>query len=890
MTDIVDSTRLWATHEAEMAVDLEAHDRLLREAIARAGGEVAKHTGDGAIAVFAEPRAAAGAAAAIQRQVASAPWRVPAGLRLRAAVHSGAVYRRDEDVFGTAVNRLARLVELCPPGAVLVSAVAAGLLTERGAEDGGASLKPAGAARLPGFGTAEDVFALAGTGLAVVERVGAERAPPSNLPPIQEALVGRGGELARIWEALARQEPVTLLGIGGMGKTRLALEVAHGMSGSLRDGAWWIDLTLATSGSAVVAVAAAALRVEEMAGRTLLEGIVERLSDADGLMVLDNCEHVLEEARALVMALRGSCRGLRVMCTSREALAARGELVLPIGSLDADEAAALYQERVRVARGGMATPDEAATAAAICARLDRIPLAIELAAARRRSMSAEDILERLDQRFRLLRSGRAGAERHRTLSAAIAWSYESLGERERLVFGLLSVFAGGTLLDGLASVAGLDEFDALDAVDRLVACSMVATTDTPLGIRYGQLETLRLYAEDRLAEAGQLMAARDAHLAWMGALAKQAETGTDSATLERSFRRTVAEFPNLRVAVAHARGQARQGEAVAILAGMSRHLLYAHAIEVIDWFDPPGDARGWNVDVVAVAGLCTFLEIVTKGPELGRERLAAVPDDMKAAHTRMVHARFISALYSGSPAEAGDVLDTYTPRGRHDALVIDNFRIMLDARIAAAEPLPAGRREAMLEAARARVASCRDHGDPLLLGMALSAHGRLALRLDAEADAMQALREANVIGVRIGSSMLILQSAGLMTGLVAEKARRGEAMPLDAVREVRTYLADLLARGVPMYFFRLVFGADRVALLVRDLDAEAGALMLEVIARSGFEASVPNVAAGAPADGLDPRQLERIRDLAARIGPREAARQILAAIDRWIARSSPPGP
>jgi hypothetical protein len=155
---------------------------------------------------------------------------------------------------------------------------------------------------------------------------------------------------------------------------------------------------------------------------------------------------------------------------------------------------------------------------------------------------------------------------------------------------------------------------------------------------------------------------------------------------------------------------------------------------------------------------------------------------------------------------------------------------------------------------------------------------------------MQALREANVIGVRIGSSMLILQSAGLMTGLVAEKARRGEAMPLDAVREVRTYLADLLARGVPMYFFRLVFGADRVALLVRDLDAEAGALMLEVIARSGFEASVPNVAAGAPADGLDPRQLERIRDLAARIGPREAARQILAAIDRWIARSSPPGP
>lgn len=122
MTDIVDSTRLWATHEAEMAVDLEAHDRLLREAIARAGGEVAKHTGDGAIAVFAEPRAAAGAAAAIQRQVASAPWRVPAGLRLRAAVHSGAVYRRDEDVFGTAVNRLARLVELCPPGAVLVSA------------------------------------------------------------------------------------------------------------------------------------------------------------------------------------------------------------------------------------------------------------------------------------------------------------------------------------------------------------------------------------------------------------------------------------------------------------------------------------------------------------------------------------------------------------------------------------------------------------------------------------------------------------------------------------------------------------------------------------------------------------------------------------------------
>jgi class 3 adenylate cyclase len=299
MSDIVESTRRWAADEAAMAADLELHDRVLRAALEGAGGTVCKHTGDGMLAMFDDPAAAVDAAAAIQRAVGASAWRHAEGLRVRVAVHAGLVHRRDSDLFGTAVNRVARLLGLCPPGAVLVSGVVAGMLAERALE--ALALRRVGAVTLTGFTTPEDVHALAGPGLTSVETVASSggAARGGRLPAVDETLVGRDEELAAIWEALAQARLATLAGVGGMGKTRLALEIAAGAAESFADGAWWIDLTAATSEDAVLPVAMTAVEAREIPGRTKLQAFTDRFAEATGLVVFDNCEHVLPAARAL---------------------------------------------------------------------------------------------------------------------------------------------------------------------------------------------------------------------------------------------------------------------------------------------------------------------------------------------------------------------------------------------------------------------------------------------------------------------------------------------------------------------------------------------------------------------------------------------------------------
>lgn len=521
MTDIVGSTRRWAVDDAAMAADRELHDRLLREVVLATGGAVVKHTGDGMLAVFGDPAAAVGAAVGIQRVVGGASWRHAEGVQVRAAVHTGTVHQRDDDVFGTAVNKVARILGVCPPGGVLVSSVVVELLHERGPE--GLGLAPAGRVQLAGFTNPDDVWAVIGSGLTV-DPVGPGAVDPGlvpgrTLPPVDDELVGRGTESAALWDLLARHHLVTLVGVGGMGKTRLALDIAHGAQARLPQGAWWIDLSVATSADAVVHVAMATVDARELPGRSPLESLCSRLSSGEALVVVDNCEHVLPAAKAMVTAIRRSAPGVRILCTSREALDLRGEQVLPLGSLPESDGAELFRERARAVNPDLDLHTDPAAILRICARLDGIPLAIELAAARCRSMTPAEIEARLDDRFRLLRSGRPGAERHRTLRAAVEWSSSLLDDDERHVCNSLSVFAGGTLVDGLSAVTGLDDLEVLDVLDRLVARSMVTTANTPLGTRYGQLETLRQFAEEQLVAAGTAGVTRDRHLAWVCSLA-----------------------------------------------------------------------------------------------------------------------------------------------------------------------------------------------------------------------------------------------------------------------------------------------------------------------------------------------------------------------------------
>jgi predicted ATPase/class 3 adenylate cyclase len=679
MTDIVDSTRRWNAAEGAMAADLELHDRLIRDVVEGAGGSVFKHTGDGMIAVFDDPVAAVGAAASIQQAIGAALWQQPEGLRVRAAVHTGVVYPRDGDLFGTAVNKVARLLGVCPPGAVLVSGATTGLLTDRAPE--GLTLQPIGPVSLAGFATPDDTHALVGAGLAEVPAAVTDSPGPVvhgvELPPIHDELVGRGDELAAIWDALGRWQLLSLVGVGGMGKTRLALEVASGAVAAYDGGVWWIDLANATSGEAVVPVAMAAVGARETPGRTAVQAFCDRFAGVTGLVVVDNCEHVHGAARSLVDALRTAVPGIKLVCTSREALGLRGEHIVPIGSLPTGDGVALFCERALAVQHDVDVRAELSTIERICARLDGIPLAVELAAARCRSMTPTEIDELLDDRFRLLRGGREGAERHRTLQAAVAWSYSLLDTAERVVFDQMAVFAGGTLIDGLVAVTGIERLDLLDVVERLIARSMVTTTRTSLGTRYHQLETLRQFAEDRLVEAGTIGEVRDRHLDWTLALTSRLAAALGVEAEAAAFARFDVEVDNLRVAVAHALDANRHEMAYRAVNSVALLALYSLKLDVLDWVRPFPTGHVWTRQSAGCAAHGHSADTMRgRGPvraESVDDVPAWYPVAAVGAKTSFVGMHLISG---GDWRVALELLDSCQPISDVDSVRVDGYRLM----------------------------------------------------------------------------------------------------------------------------------------------------------------------------------------------------------------------
>jgi predicted ATPase/class 3 adenylate cyclase len=758
MSDIVDSTRRWNAAEGAMAADLELHDRLVREVVEGAGGSVFKHTGDGMIAVFDDPVAAVGAAAAIQRSIGGAQWQHSDGLQVRAAVHSGVVYERDGDMFGTAVNKLARILSACPSGAVLVSNVVAGLLAERAPE--GLGLRAVGEVTLAGFAVPEVVHAVTGAGVEAVGSLAAATHPArrgGELPPIDDELIGRTDELAAIWDALGRTRLVTLVGVGGMGKTRLALEVAAGGANAFADGMWWVDLSAATSADAVVQVANAAVGARETPGRTPVEAWCDRFANKTAVIVIDNCEHVLVAARELVKSLRTAAPDTRVVATSREALGLRGEHLVAIGSLPAGDGAALFIERALEVRPDLDVDANRSLTERICTRLDGIPLAIELAAARCRSLTPGEIDELLDDRFRLLRGGRDGAERHRTLQAAVAWSYSLLDHDERDVFDQMAVFAGGTLVDGVVAVTGRNRFEVVDIVDRLVARSMVVASTTPLGTRYHQLETLRQFAEDRLVEAGSIDQARDRHLEWVRELAHSILQSNGTPGGADGYRRFCVEIDNLRVAVAHATGTGRHGIAHEIVASVAACSYLLPAYEVLDWARPLQLPDGWTdaaAECAAWGALADFYRQAV--PEAGP--IGGVPERFLTSN-RVVGLRHAmwAALIPGRLDEAVELIerlsaDTEPGRLHVDThwLFVQNMRQMVASSTAEMQPAEfdeIGRRgRAALEAAR-RLGDTLEYGNVAL-------RFAFALEHHAPADALVLAAEAEQIFDQVGARLV----------------------------------------------------------------------------------------------------------------------------------------
>jgi predicted ATPase/class 3 adenylate cyclase len=583
LSDVEGSTKLWEADPDGMEKALARHDAILVQAVSEHAGMLLRHKGEGdsTFAVFGRASDAAAAALAAQRALVAEPWPDGCTIRVRIAIHTGEAELRDGDYYGQAVNRTARLRGIAHGGQTLVSQATADLIRDRVPEGG--RLVDLGAHRLPDVSGAEVVFGLAH--IDVVSQFPPLRsvdALPNNLPLQLTSFVGRDEELAELQDLVGAHRLVTLTGAAGCGKTRLALQVAREMLDAYHSGVWLVDLAPLADPDLVTQVVARTLGVREPAASTMVDAldsgaqnarplvdlVVEHLRSRQLLLVLDNCEHVLEAAAAIVGTLLRGCAELRVLATSREALGVAGEVSWRVRSLSVPdpkhlprietledyEAIRLFVDRARAhVPGFVLTAEDGPSVVQVCRRLDGIPLAIELAAARVETLSAGELASRLDDRFRLLTGGsRTGLERHQTLRAAVDWSYDTLPDRERTLLDRLSVFAGGCTLEAAEDVCAGGDVGAdavLDLLALLVAKSLVMTDRDSRGARYRLLEMIRQYAREKLVASGDHERLRARHRDWCLALVGRAEREVWGADQAAWLDRLEAENDNLRQAL-----------------------------------------------------------------------------------------------------------------------------------------------------------------------------------------------------------------------------------------------------------------------------------------------------------------------------------------------------
>jgi predicted ATPase/class 3 adenylate cyclase/DNA-binding CsgD family transcriptional regulator len=537
LTDVEGSTQGWEAKPAPMGAAIARHYELLDAAIAGRGGvrPVEQGEGDSVVGAFARASDAIAAALDAQRAFAAEVWPDGIELAVRMAVHTGEAELRDEgNYFGPAVIRCARLRAIGHGGQVLVSDVAAGLVAERMPDD--AELVELGVHRLRDLGRPERVWELRHpdlpTGFAPLRSLDSFR---HNLPVQLTPLIGRGTEVAEVSCLVIDERAVTLTGSGGVGKTRLALAVAADAVERFAGGAWLVELAGVGDPGGVASTTLAAIGGRQAPGGDLVQQVAAELGPRESLLVLDNCEHLLDGCAEMVVGLLAANSAVTVLATSREPLGVPGEVSWRVPSLPAPppgipvavaalsqfDAVRLFIDRARRARPSFKIDDANAPAVAqICSRLDGIPLALELAAARCRQLSAERIARDLDDRFTLLTGGaRTVLHRHQTLMASIDWSFNRLDTEEAIAFRRLGVFADAFPLEAaeavLAALQDLDPVAVFDLLSRLVDKSLVAVEDGPGGEpRYLLLETLRAYALDRLRDVGELEAMRRAHAEW----------------------------------------------------------------------------------------------------------------------------------------------------------------------------------------------------------------------------------------------------------------------------------------------------------------------------------------------------------------------------------------
>jgi predicted ATPase/class 3 adenylate cyclase/DNA-binding CsgD family transcriptional regulator/tetratricopeptide (TPR) repeat protein len=549
LADVEGSTRLWETKPEAMKAAIERLDQTLADAVAAHHGVRPVEQGEGDSFVIAFARAADAVACALELQ------RAPlAPIKLRIGVHTGDMHLRDEgNYIGPTINRAARLRDLAHGGQIVLSGATEPLVVDQLPPD--VTLNDLGSHPLRDLPRPERVVQLCHPDLhndfpplRTVNVVAAE-----NLPTQLSSFIGRKAEMSGIRGALVDNRLVTLTGAGGAGKTRLAVQVAADIATEFADGVWYVDLAPITDPDVVPVTTARALGLPDQPGQATMDVLLRFIRDRRMLILLDNCEHLLDSCAELIVALLGACSGLTLLATSREPIGVTGEVSWRVPSLSlADEAIELFSDRARRTKPEFrVTAENAETVTEICRRLDGLPLAIELAAPRVRALSPAEILEGLHDQFRLLTGGaRTAVRRQQTLRASVDWSHALLSEPEKVLFRRLAVFFGGFDLDAAHAVAGggeVERYQVLDQLTLLVDKSLVVAEDTRHGTRYRLLETVRQYAQEKLHESREGDGIRARHRDHYTAMAAELDSPTDAGHARRLAQAEV-EIDNLRSA------------------------------------------------------------------------------------------------------------------------------------------------------------------------------------------------------------------------------------------------------------------------------------------------------------------------------------------------------
>ena len=591
-TDIEGSTVLLGRGGQEVYAQILAeHHALIRSALAAHDGRELNTLGDGFFAAFPSPRQCGAAVLAMQQALETHAWPGGERVRVRMGVHTGeGAQTAAAGMLGLDVHRAARIAAVAHGGQIVLSEAAA-VLVRDGLPDG-AVLTDLGAHRLKDLGRPEELFQLSAPGLQASFPPLRSLGNPvlqNNLPVQPAKFVGRSRELAEVRGLIEASPLVTLTGAGGCGKTRLSLQVAAELLDGIGDGVWLAELAAMTDEEAVAPVIAAALGVPVQPGHPAMDTLLDALVPQDVLIVVDNCEHLIGACAKIADAILRRCPRVHLLATSREPLGIAGEIIYRVPSLslpgsddlgpgaaEASEAVALFVDRA--AEQGVAIPVDAHTApllVSICRRLDGMPLAIELAAARLRSLSLSELSDRLDQRFRLLTGGsRAALERQQTLRATVDWSYSLLSAAEQQLLRRLTMFSESFDLGAAEAVCGLGDiepFEVTDLLGSLVDKSLVQAEQAGDGLRYRLLETIRQFAAERLLETGtdEAAAVAEAHCDHFLSVAETAETHINGPDQPKWLARLDADEANLWRAAEHA---------AADPAGTARTLRFASAL------------------------------------------------------------------------------------------------------------------------------------------------------------------------------------------------------------------------------------------------------------------------------------------------------------------------